>query len=262
MLAARGAGGAGRRARFVGVPAFDDLVPHPGTGRRFSLTTTAGLADAAPSGRVRLDAIARWLQDTAFGDVVDAGVGDAAIWVVRRTRIKVEVFPRFGEKVTVTTWCSGVGRMWAERRTSITGDAGAAVETVALWVHLDPSSGRPFPLTDPEMDVYLPSTAGREVKARLRHPAPPDDASRSPWHFRAAELDVADHINNAAYWTPLESELLTTGADEPAAIDVELEHKAPTQPGDHIILAAGDHRWTTTADGEVRASLLVHGLDT
>lgn len=235
--------------------AFDELVPHPGVGRAFQQTVIAGLADAAPGGRVRLDALARWLQDAALDDVVDAGLGDVALWVVRRSRIKVEAFPRFGDEATVTTWSSGTGRMWAQRRTTVTTPGGARAEAVALWVHLDPATGRPMPITTAEMEVYGPSAAGREVKARLRHPAPPTDATPAPWTFRPTELDVADHINNAAYWSPLEAELLTRAA-EPARIDVEVEHKTPAQPGKHTILTAGDRRWIVEGD-EVRASFLL-----
>jgi acyl-ACP thioesterase len=235
--------------------AFDELVPHPGIGRRFEQRVVAGLSDAAPGGRVRLDALARWLQDAALNDVVDAGLGEAALWVVRRTRIAVAAFPRFGETATVRTWASATGRMWAQRRTSVTTPGGGAVEAVALWVHLDPGTARPMPLTEPELAVYRASAAGREVKARLRHPAPPEDAAARPWRFRATELDVADHINNAAYWSPLEAELLE--GDEPAAIDVELEHKTPAQPGEHTVLAAADRRWIVDDGGEVRASFLL-----
>ena len=32
-----------------------------------------GIADAVGDGRVRLDAIARWLQDVAYADLIDAG---------------------------------------------------------------------------------------------------------------------------------------------------------------------------------------------
>jgi acyl-ACP thioesterase len=240
----------------VSASAFDELVAHPGPGRLFQETVIGGLADAAPSGRVRLDALARWLQDAALDDVVDAGLGETALWVVRRTRIAVARFPRFGETATVRTWSSGVGRMWAQRRTTVSTDGGGAVEAVALWVHLDPDGGRPMPLTDAELAVYGPSTAGRQVKARLRHPAPPEGAPSRPWRFRATELDVADHINNAAYWSPLEAELLEGGA-EPEAIDVELEHKTPAQPGEHAIVADGPHRWVVARGGEVRASFLV-----
>jgi acyl-ACP thioesterase len=238
------------------VSAFDELVAHPGVGRRFEQDVAPGLADAAPGGRVRLDALARWLQDAALADVVDAGLGETAVWVVRRARIAVARFPRFGEPATVRTWSSGVGRAWAQRRTTIATAAGGLVEAVALWVHLDPGDGRPMPLTAAEVDVYGPSADGREITARLRHPAPPEGAAARAWMFRTTELDVADHINNAAYWGPLEDELLTGGV-EPEAIDVELEHRTPAQPGPHAVLADGARRWIVDADGEVRASLLL-----
>src|SRR5438270_3406685 len=98
-----------------------ELVPVPADGRVFSESVRPGLADCSPSGRVRLDALARWLQDVAYADVDDAGVASHAVWVVRRARIRVQRFPQFGERVELATFCSGIGRAWAERRTSITG---------------------------------------------------------------------------------------------------------------------------------------------
>jgi acyl-ACP thioesterase len=233
---------------------FDELVPAPEVGRVYAHRLMPGLADAAPGGRVRLDALARWLQDVAQADVLDAGVGDRALWVVRRARLRVERFPRFGEAATVETFCSGLGRMWAQRRTTVTTGEGARVEAVALWVHLDRDTARPAPLTAEELELYLPSAAGREVKARLRHPAPPADgaASARPWAFRATDLDLAEHVNNSAYWAVLEDELLR-GA-EPAAIDVELEFRTPAQPGTFSVLAAGARRWLVADGGEVHAS--------
>jgi acyl-ACP thioesterase len=234
---------------------FDEIVAHPGIGRRFEQSLAVGLADAAPSGRVRLDALARWLQDVALADVVDAGLGEAALWVVRRTRLAVTRFPRFGETATVATFCSGIGRMWAQRRTTVATSGGGLVEAVALWVHLDPVSLRPIPFSDEELEIYSASAAGREIKARLRHPGPPEEATSRAWHFRSTELDVADHINNAAYWAVLEDELLA--GPEPAAIDVELEFRTPAQPGEHVVCSAGAQRWVLAADGAVHASFLL-----
>ena len=120
-----------------------------------------------------------------------------------------------------------------------------------------PRSGEPAAdavLRD-ELEVYGPSAAGREVKARLRHPGPPVQAASRPWHFRSTELDVADHINNAAYWAALEDELLA-GA-EPAAIDVEIEFRTPAQPGAHEVRSADAQRWIVAADGAVHASFLL-----
>lgn len=250
---------------------FTDLVGWPPAGARtFTDTARPGFADCAPSGRTRLDALARWLQDVAYADVADAGLAQAAVWVVRRTRISVARFPRFGEQFRLTTFCSGLGRMWAERRTTIkrleTGDrarAGAGdVEAVSLWVHLDPLSWRPMPLTEAEHARYGDAAAGRRVSARLRHPSPP--AARDggptlggsqPWTFRATECDIAGHINNAAYWTALEELLLA--AREPQRLDAEIEYRTPAQPGVKRVLRDGERLWITDHSGETHASIML-----
>ncbi len=239
--------------------AFTELVPLPRRGRVFSSVARAGLADCAPSGRIRLDALARWLQDVAYDDVEDAGVAGAAVWVVRRTRIRVARFPRFGERFSLKTFCSGFGRAWAERRTTIAApqdrDGHAAVETVALWVHLDPASRRPAPLTPREFEIYGEAAAGRKVTARLRHQSPDGAVEAGRWVFRATERDVAGHVNNAAYWQPLEEELLRGG--EPDGIDVEMEFRNPAQPGEKLVLGEGPRRWIVASDGDLHASVVV-----
>jgi acyl-ACP thioesterase len=256
--------------------AFTEFVPLPESGRVFTSATRPGLADCAPSGRIRLDAIARWLQDIAYDDVVDAGVAGAAVWVVRRTRVRVARFPRFGERFSLRTFCSGFGRAWAERRTTIatvadqdpdprTGRDGdhasaqepppAAVEAVSLWVHLDPASRHPAPLTPEEFEIYGEAAAGRRVTARLRHQAPNSATQTGRWTFRATERDLAGHINNAAYWEPLEEELLIEL--EPDRIDVEMEFRSPTQPGEKLVLRDGARRWIVGGDGEVHASVVL-----
>jgi acyl-ACP thioesterase len=144
--------------------------------------------------------------------------------------------------------------MWAERRTTIAAGADVLVEAVALWVHLDPSSGRPVPFTDAELEVYGPSAGDRRVKGRLHHPAPPPDAESAPWWFRAADLDVAGHVNNAVAWAVLEEELLA--GPEPAVLDAEAEYRAPAQAGRHDVVRAGDHAWVVGSDGEVHVSLV------
>ncbi len=239
------------------VDRLTELVAPPSKGRIYSEQVRPGFADSAPSGRVRLDALARWIQNVAYADVADAGLEHAAAWVVRRTRICVNRFPRLRGRFTIATFCSGLGRMWAERRTTVSqaGEAESNVEAVTLWVHLDPDHWRPVPLSEEELSVYAGSTAGRKVTARLRHPAPESIEGTSTWTFRATECDVAGHINNAAYWEPLEEELLTAG--DPERIDAEIEYRTPALPGEKLILRDGPRRWIVGGDGETHASMLV-----
>jgi len=238
-----------------------ELVGPPPGGRVFTQALRPGLADCAPSGRIRLDALARWLQDVAYADVEEAGVAEAALWVVRRARMEVRRFPRFGGHFTLATFCSGLGRMWAERRTTITraGAAESDVEAVSLWVHLDPDGRRPTPLTAQELAAYGDAAAGRRVSARLRHPAPGPVEKSFPWRFRATECDLAAHINNTAYWHPLEEELLK-GSD-PEQLDVEIEYRTPSQPGEKVVLCDGNRRWIAGPEGETHASIVVSGPD-
>ena len=93
------------------------------------------------------------------------------------------------------------------------------------------------------------------MTARLRHPLPGSLGGASAWTFRATELDIAGHINNAAYWQPLEEELLD--GPEPGRIDAELEYRAPCQPGEKLLLRDGARRWIASADGETHASILL-----
>jgi acyl-ACP thioesterase len=212
-----------------------------------------GIADADGSGRCRLDAMARWLQDIAYSDLVDAGFEGEGAWIVRRTRIRVEAFPHFGEDLELRTFCSGIGRFSAERRTSIRGQS-AAVETVALWVCLDPERGRPMRFPPEFTSIYEESAGGRDANVRLRHPDPPEGVERSSWSFRAAEVDPAGHINNSHYWTPLEEQL--AAGPELESIDAEVEYRDPAMPGEVALLREDSSLWIASGEDTVHASLV------
>jgi len=229
---------------------FHEMVEAPPGTRVYRQICRPALGDCAPSGRARLDALARWLQDVAYADVEDAGVAASAVWVVRRTRMRVQRFPRFGEQHAVATYCSGIGPMWAERRTTITplggsGDGldgdGIGVDAVAIWVHLDPVAKVPSPLTQAEVAAYSRTATKRRVTARLRHRGPGAVDRRFGWTFRETECDLAGHVNNVAYWQPIEQDLLT--GEEPERIDVEIEYRSPAQPGEKTVLCEDGRRW-------------------
>jgi acyl-ACP thioesterase len=230
-----------------------ELVPAPSSGRVFERPLSPGIADANAAGRCRLDAIARWLQDVAYADLVEAGFEGRGAWVVRRTRIRVESFPRFGERLELRTWCSGLGRFSAERRTTI-GGGSARVETVSLWICLDVDRGRPMRFPPDFVEVYEGSADGRDANVRLRHPEPPESVEGSPWTFRASELDPAGHVNNSHYLVPLEEEL--AAGPEPEAIDAEIEYRDPAEAGEAVLLRDGSWLWVASAEGALHASIV------
>ena len=61
---------------------MEALVPSPETGRTFRVAYTVRLSDTDATGRLRLDAIARYLQDAAIDDVQETGWGAPEhLWV-------------------------------------------------------------------------------------------------------------------------------------------------------------------------------------
>lgn len=212
------------------------------------------LGDADPSGQLRLDATARYLQDVANADAFDAGLGNAMGWVVRRTMIAVHEPAVLAERLSLTTFCTGIGRSWAERRTSIAGDRGAHVEAVSLWVQVDPVSGRPTRLGDGFATIYGEAAGGRIVSSRLRLDGPPAGAPTQPWPVRRTDLDVFGHVNNAVLWAVLEEAL----GPRPERRGVgEIEYPGPVDAGAvvEVCWQSGDRpaAWLME-DGSVRCA--------
>jgi acyl-ACP thioesterase len=206
--------------------------------------------EVTPHGRARLDAIMRWAQDVAWADVEDAGLGSDGWWLVRRTHVVVRSWPRFEEGMRLRTFCSGIGTLVAERRTTIESDRGGSVDVTSVWVHLDRATLRPARPSAAFHEVYGASADGRRVRAALRHPAPPGDLPARPWHFRAADLDVAGHVNNAVYWAIVEEAL----GDEVGGLDAVMEHREAADAGAAEVQRDGEWTWIRRPAGAVVAS--------
>lgn len=224
-----------------------ELLPPPQVGRRFTAHRTVRLGDVDPSGELRLDAIARYLQDVASDDALSAGLPNALGWVVRRTLVRVVVPAVAGDTVELTTFCTGSGRSWAERRTTLRSDRGALVDAVSLWVQVDVTTGRPARLGSEFAEIYGRAAAGRQVSSKLSLPGrPPDEATADgAWCFRRTDLDQFGHVNNAAQLAVLE-ERLAPGTRRGTA---EIEYLGPAEAGvAYDVVLAGDVRWLVPCD--------------
>lgn len=242
------------------VTAADGLaLVAPGPGRRFVASRLVRLGDVLPSGEARLDAIARYLQDVAADDGVDAGIDNYLAWLVRKTVIGVRRRPTMGEHLELVTWASGSGPRWAERRTTISVDGQPVIEAASLWVCVDVTTMRPIRLPERFWTMYGDAVGDRIVSSRLNHPDLPVDPppQQRPWALRVADLDVLGHVNNAATWAAVEDEL-DRAADGARLVGAELEYRGPVDRTQATMLASriedrGLQVWLA-ADGSVLAS--------
>ncbi len=212
------------------------------------------LGDVRPNGKLRFDALVRYAQDVSNDDTSDASLANDLAWVVRKTTVDVVVEAEFGETLTFVTFCSGLGRRWAERRLHVTGDVGAHLEIATLWVHLDADSGRPTPLSSHFLETYGPAAQGRTVSARLEHANPSERAVRRNWPVRFVDFDVFDHMNNAAYWAAVE-EIIAERRFLPVRCRAELEYGHGIDHGSQVSLAVEAYRIEMTRTEMTRTEM-------
>jgi acyl-ACP thioesterase len=212
----------------------EPLVPPPTVGRTFTSRRRIRLSDRDERGRLRLDAVARYLQDVAGDDVDETGWGAPGhLWVVRSVRIDVLAPAVEDDSVELTTWCSGTASLAAGRRMSLAGDRSGRVEVDSVWVHLGPDA-RPARIE--RFGAYAEAARGRIVTTRLELPEPPAEATRERWPLRSTDIDVLGHVNNAAYWAAVEHCLLRNVPDRRRPLRARLDHRHAIDLGDDVEL--------------------------
>jgi acyl-ACP thioesterase len=207
------------------------------------------LSDRDPTGRLRLDAIARYLQDVATDDVSETGWGAPRhLWVVRHLRVDVLVPPREDDRVELATWSSGAAALAAGRRMSLIGDRGGRVELDSVWIHLG-ADARPARIGD--FGPYAEAAGSRVVSTRLELSEPSAGVVRMRWPLRATDLDTLGHVNNAAYWHAVEECFLGSGLDLGRIHRAQLDHRHPLDSGDDVELVQAVN------DGQLKIAFFV-----
>lgn len=241
---------------------MEPLVPPPREGRTYRTTRRIRLADRDATGRLRLDAVARFVQDVATDDVDETGWGAPDhLWVVRSMRIDVTTPPLEDDHVELLTWCSGTGTVAAGRRMSLVGDRGGRVDVDGVWIHLGPDA-RPQRIEG--FEIYAGSADGRLVTTKLDLLEPDRVMGRFPWHVRVADLDLMGHVNNAVYLEAVEECLARGGPDPRRPLRARVDYRHPIDMGEDVELAVharDDHLTLAYAvDGRAKAVARVEPL--
>jgi acyl-ACP thioesterase len=211
------------------------FMSRPLAGRVYTTRRQVRSTDVTPAGRLRFDALARYLQQVAEDDLADAGWNEPYDWLVRKIAVTVREFPRFGSQIWLHTFCSATGPRWAERTTTVSGPDGDLLQAKAVWAAVGQADGRPASLGPEFHRLYDAAAQGRSVSVRLSHPRPPVSPAGGTWPLRASDFDTAGHVNNAIPWAAVEDVL--AGLDW-LPDEAELEYYRPVLPGCDPYLAA------------------------
>ena len=226
-----------------------EFVPEPAVGRRFTTNSRVRLSDVTPGGLLRLDGVARTLQDAATDDWDACGIDSEFNWVARRTAFRFvgSHWPVYEEHLSSVTWCAGTGAAWAERRTNVYAGDEVVIEAASLWVPID-INGFPQRIPAKFHEIYGEAMGGRKVSGRVDTLPPPDGAPQRPYQVRRADLDVIGHVNNAAVWQAI------TEVVEAPVVYAEVVHRGPVEADHEVSLVEGKEALWLLVDGDVRVS--------
>lgn len=202
--------------------------------------------------RVRLDAVARYLQDIANDNIEATHFGATdPFWIVRRTVIDVLRPFSWPADVTAQRWCGALSTRWTNMRVRLTADhetnrfnpeprEPGLIETEAFWINVN-EQGMPARLSDDAFEALSSMTDEHRLRWRAMNPdTAPDPASvelPDRRHIlRSTDFDPFKHLNNAAYLEAVEDELV----DHADLIDVPhrlvIEYLRPITPRADLLL--------------------------
>ena len=111
------------------------------------------MGDIDRSARLRLDAVARLIQDIGQDHVHALGFDKThPVGVVRRAMIDLIRPIEFQDMLRLRRWCSGTSSRWCEIRVRIEGGKGGLIESEAFWINFNRDTGMPSRISDDFLD--------------------------------------------------------------------------------------------------------------
>ncbi len=235
------------------------LTALPDGANPYSTARTVRTGDVDTGRRLRLDGIARYLQDIGTDNLAAVGAADTdPLWIVRRTVVDVHRPAHYGRSLRLRRWCDALSTRWANVRVRLDDpdDAhGPLIETAAFWIDIGPTTGAPTRISDglfEHMSRYAHDTR-LKWKAWLPDSAPETVDDEREFPLRVTDFDPFGHVNNAVYWHGVEEVVALRADIVEGPYRAVIEHLRPVAAGETVTLRTGLHEdgltvWFTVGD--------------
>ncbi|EME18033.1 acyl-[acyl-carrier-protein] thioesterase [Rhodococcus triatomae] len=216
----------------------DPLAPPPTRGSLFTRSRPLRAGDVAPDNRLRLDGIARYLQDIGSDNADAAGFAETdPVWILRRTVIDVHTPAEWPDRVSMRRWCSAYSTRWSTMRVEMTSDKGARIETEGFWIHINRDTGMPSRISDSTLELLGSHTDVDRLRWKpwLAEQLP-EDGTDVPFPLRSTDFDPLEHVNNAAYLHAVEEHAITRPDLLQVPHRVVIEYASPITTGEQLTI--------------------------
>ncbi|MEV6773150.1 acyl-ACP thioesterase domain-containing protein [Nocardia sp. NPDC051030] len=220
-------------------PLLRPLAPVPSSGHIFDVTRRLGTVDMDENQGLRIDGIARQIQDAGVDHLVHCGALEShPHWIVRRTVIDVIRPITWPAQLRLRRWCSGISPRWCTMRVRIDSDNGGLIETEGFWIHMNKETMSPSRVEDKFFELMCTTTDEQRLRWRQWLDAPLDGVAGTRFPLRRTDVDHFGHVTNTAYWHAVH-EFTADSADitrEPHRF--VLEYNKPIRYGEQLDIHA------------------------
>jgi acyl-ACP thioesterase len=247
-------------------PAVDQpLSPRPDTGYVYRTAWPLATGDMDEHLQLRLDGVARYIQEVGAENLVDAGEADAhPHWIVNRTVIDVIDPIEWPNEITFSRWCSALSSRWCTMRVDLVGSDGGRIETEGFWIAINKDTLTPSRVSDTLTEKFATTTSERRLKWRPWLPGARDTDTDTPFALRRTDIDIFAHVTNAAYWHAIHEVVAAHPDVATAPYRAVVEYRKPIQFGEQVVIRSGRHgdevHVALAVGDEIRAAALLRKL--
>jgi medium-chain acyl-[acyl-carrier-protein] hydrolase len=186
--------------------------------------------------------ILHFLEDIAISHSEAVGLGVSHLlvqrigWVLNRWLLKMDKYPKLGDKVVIKTWPSKFERFYGTREFCIQDAQGNLCgKASSLWIYLNLDKKRPMRIPAHFGEIY-----GLTEQTVIDEPFKeiPDwvhAQSEIKFHVRKSDIDTNGHVNNARYLEWMLEGIHKDLSLEYQLSELEIIYKKETQYGSDIL---------------------------
>ncbi|TRW88487.1 hypothetical protein FK535_04710 [Mycolicibacterium sp. 018/SC-01/001] len=241
------------------------LSPRPDEGYVYSTAWRVATGDVGDDLNLRLDGVARYIQEVGAENLVDAAEAEEhPHWLVQRTVIDVIEPIGFPNDVTFHRWCSALSLRWCTMRVDLIGSDGGRIETEGFWIAMNAKTLTPQRATDTLLEKFGTTTTEHRLKWRpwLQNPDTIEDST--PFALRRTDIDLFEHVTNTAYWHAIHEVMALAPEVCTPPYRAVVEYRKPIKYGEDVVLGwmrdGDDVHIALSVGDEVRAAGLLRSL--
>lgn len=206
-----------------------------------NMTVLSGQCDSLM--RLRTEAAFMSFQDMASRHAMFMGIDDFsllekdnALWVVSKTKVKINKLPLWNDNITLRTWPLGAEGVRCNRCYQIIKDGEVLINAITEWVIIDATSRtlRKIETTSYPNDVEWIQEKSIEEKFRRFK----DNFTEEDFVYkrlvRSGDIDVTHHTNNVTYITMLLDTFSVKELESMSLKDIEVSYLNESLEGETL----------------------------